>query len=117
MLYAASRRKRFVLALFDYTTWSGFATQFFHALREHLLGRSIGFKLLPPELSAIIYLERKVSPDGWSGRIGLSTLRSAVYYNPLTLHPLPAMSFPSLNQFSLQLLSIAPTCADPWIYL
>jgi hypothetical protein len=114
MMYAADRKKPFVLALFDYTTWSGFGTLFFRTLGEFLLGRQIGFKTFPPELAAIVYLERKVLPDG---RIALSRHRSAVYYNPLTPHPLPVSTFPSFNQFWLQLVSTEPRSTDYWIYL
>ena len=40
----------------------------FRALADALLGQQFGFKNLPPELSAIIYLERKVI----NGKIALS---------------------------------------------
>jgi len=114
LLYAANHKKPCVLALFDYTTWSGFGTVFFKTLGEFLLGRHLGFKTFPPELSAIVYLERKVLPDG---RIALSRHRSAAYYNPLTLHPLQSGTFSSLIQFWSQLVSTEPRSTDHWIYL
>lgn len=111
--YASDQRKPSVLALFDYTTWSGFGTLFHRTLGDFLLGKQVGFKSLPPELSAIVYLERKVL----DGRIALSRNRSGVYYNPLAMHPLPPGTFPSLNQFWLQLASIDSTVDDHWVWL
>lgn len=111
--YASDQGKPGVLALFDYTTWSGLGTLFHHTLGDFLLGKQLGFKSLPPQLSAILYLERKVL----DGRIALSRSRSGVYYNPLALHPLPSGTFPSLNQFSLQLASVDSTGNDHWVWL
>lgn len=111
--YASGHKKPSVLALFDYTTWSGFGTLFYRALADFLLGKQLGFKSLPSELSAIVYLERKVL----DGRIALSRNRSGVYYNPLALHLLPTGTFPSLNQFSLQLASVDSTISDHWVWL
>lgn len=111
--YAAGHNKPSVLALFDYTTWSGFGTLVFRTLGEFLLGKQFGFKSFPPELSAIVYLERKVL----DGRIALSRHRSAVYYNPLALHPLTPGTLPSLNQFWLQLVSADSRSAEHWLWL
>ena len=111
--YAADQTKPGVLALFDYTTWSGFGTLFFRTLGEFLLGRQFGFKSFPPELSAIVYLERKVI----DGRIALSRDRSAVYYNPLALHTLPAGTFSSLNQSWSQLVFAEPRSTEHWLWL
>lgn len=111
--YAADRKKSGVLALFDYTTWSGFGTSFSRTLGDFLLGRQFGFRSFPAELSAIVYLERKVL----DGRIGLSRHRSAVYYNPLALHPLSPGVFPSLNQSWSQLVSLDSTVTEHWIWL
>jgi hypothetical protein len=111
--YASDQGKPSVLALFDYTTWSGLGTLFHHTLGDFLLGEQLGFKSLPTELSAILYLERKVL----DGRIALSRSRSGVYYNPLALHPLQSGTFPSLNQFSLQLASVDSTGNDQWVWL
>lgn len=111
--YATERKKPGVLVLFDYTTWSGLGTSFSKVLGEFLLGREVGFRSLPTDLSALVYLERKVL----DGRIGLSRHRSAVYYNPLALHPLPPGVFPSLNQFWLQLISVDSTVTEHWVWL
>jgi len=111
--YAADHNKPGVLALFDYTTWSGFGTLFFRTLGDFLLGKQFGFKSFPPNLSAIIYLERKVL----DGRIALSRLRSAVYYNPLALHPFPHGTFSSLNQFWSQVASVDSTSTEGWVWL
>jgi hypothetical protein len=114
LIYAASQRKPAVLVLFDYTEWSKFGTDFYKVLGEFLLGSKFGFKSLPPELSALVYMERKVLHDG---RIALSRDRSAVYYNPLTEQPLLSGSFPSLKQFWSQLSSSEPGLLEYWIYL
>lgn len=113
LTYAADRKKAGVLALFDYTEWSGFGTQFFESLGSALLGTQLKFKNLPPELSAIVYLERKVL----EGRIVLSRQRSAIYYNPLAVHPLCRGVFPSLAEVSWQLVSIESKSVEPWIWL
>jgi hypothetical protein len=113
LTYASAHKKAGVLALFDYTEWSGFGTQFFQALAGVLLGRQFEFKNLPRELSAIIYLERKVL----DGRIVLSRQRSAVYYNPLALHPLRQGAFSSLAEYSCQLVSVEPKSVEFWLWL
>ena len=94
--------------------WSGFATLFCRSLSEFLLGKQLAFKTFPAELSAIVYLERRVLPDG---RIALSRDRSAAYYNPLALYHLQPGSFSMLNQFWSQLISAHVTTTDHWIYL
>jgi hypothetical protein len=114
LTYAVERKKAGVLALFDYTEWSGYGTQFFGVLGGALLGTQFEFKNLPPELSAIAYVERKVLEDG---RIVLSRQRSAIYYNPLALHPLRRGVFSTLGEFSCQLVSIEPKSVEPWIWL
>lgn len=111
--YAADRKKPGVLVLFDYTTWSGFGTFFYRTLGDFLLGKRLGFKSFPTDLSAIVYLERKVFDDG----MALSRHRSAVYYNPFALHPLPPGAFPSLNQSWLQLISVDSTATEDWLWL
>lgn len=114
LTYAANLEKPCVLVLFDYTTWSAFATEIFRTLGEFLLGRQYGFRTLPPELSAIVYVERKVLPNGC---IAINRHWSAAYYNPLTLHPLPLCTFPFLTQFRCQLISNEPKMTDPWAVL
>jgi hypothetical protein len=111
--YAADHKKPSVLALFDYTTWSGFGTLFYRTLGDYLLGKQLGFRRLPSELSAIVYLERKVL----DGRMALSRNRSGVYYNPLALRPLPPGAFPSLNQFWSQLTAVDSTVDEHWLWL
>ena len=102
-----------MLALFDYTDWSGFSTQFFRALGDSLLGTQFAFRNLPSELSAIVYLQRQVL----DGRVALSRQRSAVYYNPLALHPLGQGAFPSLTEFSWQVVSVESKSVEPWLWL
>lgn len=100
-----------VLVLFDYTIWSGLATDFNGFLREHLLTRS-GFDELPRQLSTLVYVERKVL----GGRIALSRLRSATYHNPAALYPLAPRTFPSLPEFPATVADALPP-ADPWVWL
>jgi hypothetical protein len=111
--YAADLQKPSILALFDYTPWSGFGTRFYRVLGDYLLGEPSAFRKLPSELSAIIYLERRVH----DGRIALSVDRSGVYYNSLALHPLPLAAFPSLNQFGLSLPAFDSAVDEHWIWL
>ena len=111
--YATDHKKPSVLALFDYTTWSGFGTCFCRRLGDLLFGRQFAVRGLPSHLYAIVYLERKVL----DGRIALSRDRSGVYYNPLALYPLPPGAFPSLNQFWLQLASVDSTVNEHWVWL
>ena len=113
LTYAAGHKKPGVLALFDYTTWSGLGTHFYRTLGDFLLGKQLGFRSLPSELSAIVYLERKVL----EGRMALSRDRSGVYYNPLALYPLPPEAFRSLNQFWLQFASADSAVNDHWVWL
>jgi hypothetical protein len=111
--YAAKQAKPCVLALFDYTTFSGFCTQFFRHLGEFLLGTEFGFKNLPNELSALVYLERKVI----FGRIAVSLDRSAVYYNPLARFPIPTNAFACFNQFAAKLLVTERNATEHWLWL
>lgn len=111
--HAANNGKPGVLVLFDYTTWSAFGTQFFRALGDALLGKQFEFKSLAPELSAIIYLERKVM----DGRIVLSRQRSAIYHNPLAQHSLRHGLFPSITEFSSQVVSVDSQSVEPWLWL
>jgi hypothetical protein len=111
--YAAKQKQPCALVLFDYTTWSGLATQFFHFLTDFLLGEKMGFKGLSDGLSALVYIERKVI----DGRILISRERSAIYYNPIAKYPLPIGIFPTLNQFAYQMIAIEPNFSDHWIRL
>jgi hypothetical protein len=111
--HADGKGKPGVLVIFDYTTWSAFGTEFFRALADALLGQQFGFKNLPPELSAIIYLERKVI----NGKIALSCRRSAIYYNPLARHALRQGLFPSLTEFRSQVAEVNHQSVDDWLWL
>lgn len=113
LIYATRQKKPAVLVLFDYTETSAFGTNCFNTLGEFLLGAEFGFKNLPTELSAIVYLERKVL----DGHIALSRDRSAVYFNPLAVQALSLGSFPSFKQFWSQLASSEPGLSEQWVYL
>jgi hypothetical protein len=93
--YASDQRRPAVVAIFDYTEWSGYGTLFFRELGDFLVGTWAGFRRLPAELSALVYADRSVR----EGRIALSP-HSSIYYNNFALHPLPASILPSLRQFS-----------------
>lgn len=111
--YAADRKRPAVLVLFDYTFWSGFATLFYQDLADFLLSERCGFRGLPGQLSALVYVERGV----FDGRIAISRLRSAAYYSPCAEYPLPLGTFPSLNQFSVGGAVDAPSLTDGLIWL
>lgn len=113
LLFANSQRTPAVLVVFDYTEWSSFGTSLSNTLAEFLLGPRFGFRSLAQELSAIVYLERKVL----EGRIALSLERSAVYHNPMASQPLAFGSFPFLKQFSTQVASAEPELGGCWFYL
>lgn len=110
---AANKGKAGVLTIFDYTEWSAYGTQFFRVLGQALLGQQLEFKHLAPELSAVIYLERKVI----DGRIVLSRHRSAIYHNPFARHSLLHGLFPSLTEFSSHTRMVNAQSADCWISL
>ncbi len=113
LLYAADQKKPGALILFDYTTWSAFGTQFYQSLGDFLLGKRRGFQDLPAELSALVYVERKCI----NGRIGISRLRSATYYNLNATYALPLGTFTSLNQFGSQMVTTEPVSPDYWVWL
>ncbi|MBI4525443.1 MAG: hypothetical protein HY695_16705 [Deltaproteobacteria bacterium] len=108
--YGAQKHIPSVLVLFDYTTWSGFATEFYRYLAKLLLGSEGVLSLLPKDLSALVYIERKVL----DGRIVLSRDRSAVYYNPSARHALPFGTLPTLIQFSNGIVEVRPNIPEPW---
>lgn len=111
--HAANQQKPAVLVVFDYTAFSAYATDFSRRLCDSLLGIKSGFSCYPTELSALVYVERKVI----DGRIALSLSRSAVYYNPFAKFPLSAGSFPYFRQFWGDLECSKPASVDGWINL
>lgn len=111
--YAASEGMPCLLILFDYTWWSGLATELYRFLASELLGDDPAFAQLPAALSAIVYVERRVC----GSRIVLSRLRSAVYYNPAARHPLAAGAFGMLRQFGHDIGEIGPKAEGDWIEL
>lgn len=113
LTYAADKQKPCVLVLFDYTPWSAFGTQLYRFLADYLLGEQSGFKSLPMELSALIYVERKCV----NGHIGINRLHSAVYYNPNAKYAIQVGTFSSLNQFWCQMVSTEAKSTESWIWL
>jgi hypothetical protein len=115
--YGHSKNKPSVLILFDYTFWSGFGTQFYRALANFLLGNTLDFAGLPSELSAVVYVERKVL----DGRIGISKQRSAVYHNPNSRYKLPGTVFTMMRQYLSPNRELQPTDtaneSSPWLWL
>lgn len=111
--YAASEASPCLLVLFDYTFWSGLATDFYRFLATALLEEGRAFAQLPASLSGIVYVERKV----FSGRIRLSRRRSAIYYNPAARYPLAVGAFDMLRQFGLDIGETEPRAEGDWIEL
>jgi len=103
--YGASKKKPSILVLFDYTTWTHFGAQLYRELFHYLLGENSGFLRLPRELSALVYVERKVI----DGRIAISKQRSAVYHNPKATYPLSETVFHMIRQYCLRLDEVKPT--------
>jgi hypothetical protein len=111
--YAANESRPCGLVLFDYTTWSGFGTEFFRFLATSLLGRGLVFAHVPTTLSALVYVERRVI----DGRIAISQQRSAVYYNPTASHALPIGTFGVLRQFWCGMSEAEPKSQEHWLWL
>lgn len=111
--HAASEGRPCPLVLFDYTFWSGLATDCVHFLATGLLGEQLAFAQLPVALSAIAYVERRVL----GGRIAISQRRSAIYYNPAAAYPLTSGSFDLLPQFWRDIGEIQPKAQEDWIWL
>jgi len=113
--FGATRQKPTALVLFDYTFWSNFGVPF-QELAKYL-GPLQGFRKLPSELSAIIYVERKVI----NGRLALSQLRSAVHHNPYAQFRIPETVFPMLVQYNSKFADIKPVQSlqeqDGWIWV
>lgn len=111
--FGASSRQPCVLVLFDYTTWSWQGTQAFRFFANALLGEPFEFSRLPDDLSALVYVERKVI----DGRIAISRDRSAIYYNPNATYPLPVRTFTEIGQFWCQMMESKPRFDDHWVWL
>jgi hypothetical protein len=111
--YVATEGLPCLLVLFDYTFWSGLAADFYRSLATELLGDERAFAQLPVALSGIVYVERRVS----GGRIVLSRLRSAVYYNPGARYPIAAGAFDMLRQFGHDIGETTPKAEGDWIEL
>lgn len=115
--YGHSQKKSSVLVVFDYTFWSGLGAGFYQELAEFLLDNTLGHAVLPSELSAIVYVERKVL----YGRIGISKQRSAVYHNPNCQYKLPVTIFSMMHQYLSYNKEIQPTDftsnSDCWFWL
>jgi hypothetical protein len=80
--YAEDEARPCLLVLFDYTIWSGLATECCRYLATALLEKKT-FTGLPASLSAIAYVERRV----FDGHNRLSLRRSAIYHNPKARYP------------------------------
>lgn len=112
LAYAENRGFPAVLVVFDYTVWSGFATQFYKELKTYLLGSTNGFASLPDSLSAIVYMEKKFL----NGRFAMSLVRSAAYHNPYAAYPLSCGVFAVIRQFHKG-LERKPVRKDSWLYI
>src|SRR5262249_20390100 len=115
ILYGAIQREPSALVVFDYTIWSAFETQRYKAFADYLFAQNQGFRNLPIELSALVYVERKVI----GGRIAISKKRSAVYYNPFALHRLSESPWQMICQYATR-KDVMPNEAgdtDDWFWL
>jgi len=108
MSFSANLNKPFCLVLFDYTEFSGYGTEFNCFLRKELFEPGQEFKNLPEELSALVYVERKIK---------FSTQRSAVYCNPFAKNPLPKGAFRFFKRFYSCSSEIESENQSPWIVL
>lgn len=114
LAYASDKKKPGVLVFFDYTSFGGFGTEFYRYLARFLFRGKCGFLSLPPELSALVYIERQF----FDCRFAISRSRSAAYYNPCAKYPLTMASFATINQFSAQMVHSEPvTVSEAWVYL
>lgn len=111
--YAAERNLPSVLVLFDYTTWSQFPTQFYGFIAEFLVGKRHGFQCLPIELSALVYINRKVL----DGHMAIDLLHSATYYNPYAQCALPVGLFSPLKQYGCHMVRGELEPNGEWLWL
>lgn len=111
--YAATQALPCLLVLFDYTFWSGLATNFYRYLATALLAAESAFARLPSALSGIVYVERKI----FGGHIRLSRRRSAIYYNPRARYSLTPGAFDMLRQFRHNIVETEPSQESDWIEL
>jgi hypothetical protein len=111
--HAASEHLPCLLVLFDYTFWSGLATDYCRFLATALLGEPGAFPQLTVALSAIAYVERKIV----AGRIAISLRRSAIYHNPAASHPLAPDILNVLRKFGRTTGEIEPASHEDWLWL
>ena len=115
--YGAARQSPSILVLFDYTEWSAYSTGFHKEFAKLLFDDNRGFMELPPELSGIIYVEKKVL----NGRIGISKHRSVLYHNPAALFKLPVSVFRMMRQLQSQFEEVPLTLSQDenvnWFWL
>ncbi len=95
--FAASQNQAILVAIFDYSTWSGFGTYRHLSFWREFFRNTSGFSLLSADVSAVALIERQVT----AGKVRLSRDRSAIYHNPLAARPLPFGAFISLKQVQL----------------
>lgn len=95
--FGIKEQKPMVFVVFDYSTFSGFGTQFPIALINALLKTAKGLQAMQPHLSAIVYVERFFG----SGLCRIRISQSAACHNPLADFPLPFSIFKCFRQYYL----------------
>lgn len=90
-------QKAMALVVFDYSTFSGLGTARPAALADAILQTPSGLQVMPPYLSALIYVERYVQ----KGRCRIRASQSAIYRNPLAGSQMPVDAFDCLYQYQI----------------
>lgn len=102
--FGREEKKATVFVVFDYSTFSGLATQRPVAFASALLGTSAGLQAMKPHLSALVYVERYVS----KGKSRIRAQQSALCHNPLADYQIPDEVFSCFWQYSLKSYSSIP---------
>lgn len=111
--FDCAAKKAMALVIFDYSTFSGLGTARPVALADALLKNPSGLRVMPPYLSALIYVERYVH----EGRCRIRSSQSAIYHNPLAVSEMPVDAFDCLRQYQIgSYNSTEPTVTDLVIF-
>jgi hypothetical protein len=93
--YGTNKKQPNLLVIFDYSAWAGLGIERYWAFANYLFGKTCGFKVMPDDLSAIIYLERAVL----KGHIALNLKQSAGYINPFAKHVFSDKTFQMIRHY------------------
>jgi len=116
IVYGCRKGHPSILVLFDYTFWSGLATDFSRTFQQKLF-EGDGFAELPKSPSALLYVEKKIIYT----RFCVTVKRSAVFHNPYAKYTLPKTVFTMFRQHEKGGAKILPTSStklwNGWICL